>query len=814
MHLEQGLDGSGSPPLRSISVLRQDSSKLGTHQSSPANGSQRLQRQGSLNNLYRDSREAARRGAAAARRSLARAREPMALLHPASAFMRRWDVVTLVLLAFTATVTPFEVCFLDPVIDVHDGLFWVDRLVDLLFGVDVFINFNLAYYDVARARFITGRCQVAWDYAKSSALADVISTIPFDIIGQSVGTDGAEKLKVLRILRIFRLLKLLRVLRSSRLLMRMQDSTNVNYGHLTLLKFAAACIFISHWLACLYHLVHNSQSGDCNWVNHYYGALDGHPAAACVPEYGQVSIASRYITSLYWSVMTVSTVGYGDVPPQTDAERAFEILGMLLGASTYAYVVGSVCGVAATLSARETEHERAMDQLNRFIAEANLDGPLAMRLRAYFRFAYTATRHADWAALLMRMSPGLRGETAEAVHGSWMSGVPMLASCPNAAHVDLAFALLPLVVPPGEALLAINARADQLIAIHKGWAMVASGGGGGIRRVLGVGGVVGHELLWSNRRAAFGALTLTYVEAHAVSRERLLMVLDAFPEFAFSARLASVASALRETVRQMGLAARRVKQLAVVSAMDFNGTCEPSWAEVMEVCMPRGCSPDFESFCQLTTALQVTIVRVVAPSFFMRYTRAAHRLQRAWRARRAARMGQESDDTPDPATDRAVRISKSTSARHSWRAAKALALKSTGPPSVSLGTAALGAAKTTSPPREAASPLRRSLERNRERRVSVVERPAPAVADVASAVMAALSPQLQSLAAAQTALAADVARVRQELARSGLGLPPRAATGSMTDLAAAVGNLRRTGSGSADGNSPEERARGQRAPDS
>jgi hypothetical protein len=44
-----------------------------------------------------------------------------------------------------------------------------------------------------------------------------------------------------------------------------------------------------------------------------------------------------------------------------------------------------VCGVAATLSARETEHERAMDQLNRFIAEANLDGALSTRLRAIFR---------------------------------------------------------------------------------------------------------------------------------------------------------------------------------------------------------------------------------------------------------------------------------------------------------------------------------------------------------------------------------------------------------------------------------------------
>ena len=600
----------------------------------------------------------------------------------------------------------------------------------------------------------------------------------------------------------------------------MQDSTNVNYGYLTLIKFAATCIFIAHWMACLFHLVQSSEPGDCNWVNHYYGSLQGHPDAACDPEFGEsVSIASRYITSLYWSVMTISTVGYGDVPPQTDAERAFEILGMLLGASTYAYVVGSVCGVAATLSARETEHERAMDQLNRFIAEANLDGALSTRLRAYFRYAYTATRHADWAALLSRMSPGLRGETAGAVHGSWMSTVPMLSSCPTAAHVDLAFALLPLVVPPGEALLAINARADQLVAIHKGWAMVACGGQVGIRRVIGNGGVVGHELLWSNRRAAFGAFTLTYVEAHVVSRERLLMVLDAFPEFAFRARTAAVASALRETIRQIGLAAKRVEELAVVSALDrVIGTPEPSWQEVLDVCMPLGCSSDFESFCQLTTALQVTIIRVVAPTFFRRYDRAARRLQRSWRAIRAARMrigsdGGEPPSPPDPVAERALRISKSAGTRAAWRAAKLLS-KNAEPPSLSLGTSAVGAVKSASPPRYI-SPLRRSLERPRERRISQTDRGVPAAVDVATAVMAALAPQLQALTAAQAALSTDMARMRHEMARTsgGVGAPPRN-VGSMSDLASMVGSLRRTGSGSADGGSPEERAaRGQRTPD-
>ena len=233
------------------------------------------------------------------RRELKRAHEPTALFHPATPFMKKWDMVTLVLLVFTATVTPFEVSFLDPQVSIVDGLFWVDRLVDFLFAVDVFINFTLCYFDAATARMVTGRAAVALNYLKGSAILDIVSTIPFDVIGQVAGTANAGNLKVLRILRIFRLFKLLRVLRSSRVLQRVQDSANVNYGYLTLGKFAITCVMIAHWMACLLHLVQASQPGNCNWVNHYYNNLAGH-GDACVEAGPEATISSRYITSLYW----------------------------------------------------------------------------------------------------------------------------------------------------------------------------------------------------------------------------------------------------------------------------------------------------------------------------------------------------------------------------------------------------------------------------------------------------------------------------------------------------------------------------------
>ena len=70
----------------------------------------------------------------------------------------------------------------------------------------------------------------------------------------------------------------------------------------------------------------------------------------------------NYVISMYWSVMTMSTIGYGDVSPKTQYERIYEIFGMVLGASVYAYMVGSICSIVASLNAGTAEFNQQMDR--------------------------------------------------------------------------------------------------------------------------------------------------------------------------------------------------------------------------------------------------------------------------------------------------------------------------------------------------------------------------------------------------------------------------------------------------------------------
>jgi hypothetical protein len=40
---------------------------------------------------------------------------------------------------------------------------------------------------------------------------------------------------------------------------------------------------------------------------------------------------ARYVTSYYWAITTVSTVGFGDITAKTTAERLFSITAEMFG---------------------------------------------------------------------------------------------------------------------------------------------------------------------------------------------------------------------------------------------------------------------------------------------------------------------------------------------------------------------------------------------------------------------------------------------------------------------------------------------------
>ena len=56
-----------------------------------------------------------------------------------------------------------------------------------------------------------------------------------------------------------------------------------------------------------------------------------------------------YITSIYWTVQTITTVGFGDIPAVTVMEKIIAIGWMIVGVGFYSFTNGNLSSIMAQM---------------------------------------------------------------------------------------------------------------------------------------------------------------------------------------------------------------------------------------------------------------------------------------------------------------------------------------------------------------------------------------------------------------------------------------------------------------------------------
>ena len=229
-----------------------------------------------------------------------------------------------------------------------------------------------------------------------------------------------------------------------------------------------------------------------------------------------------YCASLYWAIMTITSIGYGDISatPLNAAEQFITAILMMLGGFLWGQVIGTFCGVIATFDPHGGEFRRNMDDLNVFMSHKRLPSDMRRRLREYFH----QTKHLQMSIaqnhLYRMMSPSLQGEVAWAANRRWLERIPFLHHCGPDFKVDLAMQLTARVFAPGE-----QAPSGHLYIINRGLALYGA-------RVLTAGKIWGDDviLVSDQLRSRFCARAMNYLEAYTIDRETLYAIADNYPK--------------------------------------------------------------------------------------------------------------------------------------------------------------------------------------------------------------------------------------------------------------------------------------------
>lgn len=101
---------------------------------------------------------------------------------------------------------------------------------------------------------------------------------------------------------------------------------------------------------------------------------------------GGCPVSMQYTASFYYALVTMTTIGYGDIVPKNNAERQFSTIAMLVGASIFAYAITNMCTVVHNLNPSDVFYRGRMDELNDYMTFLRLPSVLKKKAMEYYFF--------------------------------------------------------------------------------------------------------------------------------------------------------------------------------------------------------------------------------------------------------------------------------------------------------------------------------------------------------------------------------------------------------------------------------------------
>ncbi|MBC9797769.1 ion transporter [Sinomicrobium weinanense] len=165
----------------------------------------------------------------------------------------------------------------------------------------------------------------SWTYIFSFyGIIDLIAILPMYLSYFFTGTHVLATIRSLRLLRVFRIMKLMRFIGEAS-----QLKTALKASRTKIAVFLYTVLIISVVIGSLMFIIEGEENGFTS-----------------IPR------------SIYWTIVTLTTVGYGDIAPQTELGQFIAILIMILGYGIIAVPTGIVTVEYARSKRRTRENEQ------------------------------------------------------------------------------------------------------------------------------------------------------------------------------------------------------------------------------------------------------------------------------------------------------------------------------------------------------------------------------------------------------------------------------------------------------------------------
>lgn len=324
-------------------------------------------------------------------------------------------------------------------------------------------------------------------YRKQGMWVDLISIVPVALVLQFIDSPSFSVIgPMFRLLRLVRLKYLEQTIHD---LAHIHSLSSKMQGALTLLL---AVTLTMHIVGCLWFLMARFSITEADLGLHsdsltrsdclYYAGIHSNCSWAIFDAYGQIETKFRaqdgtsaynarfaYIRSIYWSIVALTTVGYGDIVAFSTAESFFAAFWAFIGAVINYGVVGAMSNIISHLTAASRHHTEKMNSTNLVLAHFGVSENLRTQIRRYYHQQLYVQKVSSEAKLLEHLPHRLRHQISMSLHAESVQRVPLFVELENDRLLqDLTGLFRHRIHQRGDAFFPENGMCDEMFVIITG----------------------------------------------------------------------------------------------------------------------------------------------------------------------------------------------------------------------------------------------------------------------------------------------------------------------------------------------------------
>ncbi len=246
------------------------------------------------------------------------------------------------------------------------------------------------------------------------------------------------------------------------------------------------------------------------------------------PSDGTVDNITFYNKAVYWVVTTLTTVGYGDIHPNSNIGRIYTMGVMMIGVGMYGFVIGNISTLLVSANVPKAANREKMATLASYLKQYEIPSDLQENIFNFYSYSLKHHVSDSFSKLLSELPGELSNDLTDHVNIFLITQVPLFRNASRKLIKEIVKCFKTEIFSPSENIIQSGEVGNEMYFLVSGIVDVISPDGKSLNK-LRTGSFFGELAFLRKTKRIATVKALSYCQVYRLSNEDLEKIMAKYP---------------------------------------------------------------------------------------------------------------------------------------------------------------------------------------------------------------------------------------------------------------------------------------------